>query len=660
MNHWRYKLLFCWMLSFAAACSGKEVLEDRGHVAGWDIPSSAVKLVVETDTMLDLLFEEQSVILVRVVYENNTPAGHRPVRFSILGNSQGSSLLFASGETESDGRIINPLKAGAARAAFKVRVETTQNTGEQIFELIDVGVDGIQKGDLKATFSYNGTVPVQRVVARIHEGPFNCNTLNFENLPPAVQTVEVASIRNAALFRRLPENRTYTVTASGLGSTGHEIAAGCGVANPIIGRSVVTIKLPLTLSTPRFKGVYDFSTELALTDVIPSPGDEIVQQIEDYLTNPGRALSSLMIEELARAAGMEPILFETMFTTAWVMYASQLPAGTVDYTIGGAFDYLVFDRLPGWANETMNIGGDITGLLNHLMVGGKLEITGANEDGSIEGKWGWDDFMFRWGFEGCDSANACCGRRVYTGEEMGLQPIAADFTGQVTLHEYAPGERAVNYLQYDLTLDEHRLALEYGNILLFVITEFVLQEITGHNSIPCAVESIIGCEDGGEFVCDGPNIGVCGCDRVGAALGEMAGLGPALGVTACDMGLVAAEMGIARGVNSLDFDGVENGNLTMQVTGLLSDKDRDLRTDDIDADLVGTLYVGDAGQTDFTGKMLAEIERTACGVRAECGTESTCGLVPGVLNECEARQVCVPPAALVAPRDLSARPAFAW
>ncbi len=639
-----YKVFFLLVFLGAAACSEKDVFDDKKYVAGWDVPSAPVKLIIETDTVLDLVFGEQAAILARVMYTNNTPAPDRPVRFSILGNAQGSSLLFGDSTTGSDGRLANPLKAGPSRAAFKVRVETTQSNGDQLFELIDVEVDGIVKGRIKATFGYSDPLPLQRITARLHQGPLNCATIDFTRLPPVVQTQETTGVTRPAVFNRLPENKVYTVTVEGKGPTGNTVVVGCKIAPPVIGRGLVTVDIPLTLKQLEVDGVYDFSTNLFLSDILPPPGGEILQRIENYLVHPAEAMSEDIIGALAQQANMPPALFEGIFVAAWSVYASTLPPEVqVDYTVAGALDYLVFDRMPLEVNQSFNILGDVSGLLNHLMVGGQMEIKTYNEeDGTITGEWGWSDFMFRWGFgEDCDPRNTCCGRRVYSGVEMGLEPIGSSFTGTVLPHERAVDEAIVQYPQFDFTMDQHRLALQYGNLILFIVNEFVLPAAIGENSLPCALEKLMGCEEGGEFNCNGQNVGVCGCDRAGVWLADIAGMSPSLGRTACEMGLTAAEMGIINGMNRLNYSGPENGNLSIEAEGLLSDVNQDMKGDTIEADTVGLFYFGESAQTTFSGDMKAELGLVSCANEDLCGEGSSCGLKQDVLNACAPNQVCI-------------------
>ena len=136
----------------------------------------------------------------------------------------------------------------------------------------------------------------------------------------------------------------------------------------------------------------------------------------------------------------------------------------------------------------MSIGGDVTDLVNNLRVGGKMDIINATAEGQLSGNWGWDDFLFTWRYgQECDFTNTCCGRTTYSGAEVGLEPVAADFSVRRCRSASEAGDTE---LAFDLSIDEHRLGLQYGTIILFTLNEFVLPELTGQDNLACAAESL--------------------------------------------------------------------------------------------------------------------------------------------------------------------------
>ena len=118
----------------------------------------------------------------------------------------------------------------------------------------------------------------------------------------------------------------------------------------------------------------------------------------------------------------------------------------------------------------------------------------------MSGRYGWQDFLFTWrlGSE-CDFTNTCCGRTTFSGEEVGLEPVGAALAG---IFEEIEVERGAAP-RGTVAIDEHRLDLQYGNLILFTLNQFILPALTGQDNLACGIESIMGCEPGGSFVCGG-------------------------------------------------------------------------------------------------------------------------------------------------------------
>ena len=119
---------------------------------------------------------------------------------------------------------------------------------------------------------------------------------------------------------------------------------------------------------------------------------------------------------------------------------------------------------------------------------------------------------------------------------------------------------------------------------------------------------------------------------------------PQMATGICDLAMSAAAVAIETQLNELGFAGTDDGGLSIQATGSFDDVDRDLQADFIEAETNGILYLGNAGQTDFTGEMLANIERLACETDTACASGSSCRVTQDILNECAGTQLCMPTA----------------
>ncbi len=627
----------------AAACSEQEVLTDPGAPSGIDVPSRDVKLLIETPSDMSLLFDDRANIIARVVFaDNGNPVGERPVSFALDGDTAGSTLAVQTATTGSDGRVSNVLTAGALRADLQVVVSTTQRDGSTLTEVIDVIVDGVYRGGIRVGFEYTDVVPLSELTASLHEGVIDCENVNYGSLPPVQATELTGDVEATVLFGSLEENKVFSVTVEAKGPAGNSVAYGCAVADPVVGRSVVTTMVPLKLEMVDLEGTYDFSTTMHLNETLPGVAGTVVDEVGNFFHDPAELMLRYLGLALEQYVGLDP----TYWDLGLMLAASTAGYNAADFDSNEhmvaqfIYDNLL-DRLPEWVDDGMSIGGDVTDLVNNLQVGGKMDILNATAEGQLNGNWGWDDFLFTWRYgQECDFTNTCCGRTTYSGAEVGLEPVAADFTGTATPKASEAGDTK---LAFDLAIDEHRLGLQYGTIILFTLNEFVLPELTGQDNLACAAESLFGCEDGGEFVCGGQSVGTCGCDRVGAwlsnALSSFVDLDPAMGTMVCDMAVSGAATYLEGQMQELAWYGTSDGYLSMTVDGTITDSDLDLKGDEIVASAAGTLSLGSV-QTGYSSDVYGDMERVACVNDSECGEKQTCQVRRQVLDGCTGRQVC--------------------
>lgn len=628
-----------------AACGKDDKLNGAGDPSGLDRPNRAVALTIETPQTISLGLEEPTAIVARVTYvDDGAPAEGRPVKFSISGNSGGASIP-SSVTTGQDGRVQNQLTTGTNRTTFSVVVTTPQADGQgsDPRQEIVVDVDGTYRGKLQVKFTYAQPVAVGQISTRIHQGSLNCPGVTWPTQPAGVATQMATGVADQPIFESLTEAQVYTVTASALGLGGNQVAVGCAVAPAIIGRGTVQVTVPLNLRPVKIVGEYDFGARLDLADALPNQVATIVDEVADFFDNPAQFLAEKLEAVLMNQLNMSQSTVRGMFLT----YASFSgnPAYQTTNQLTAIEDVVrveLLNRAPAWVNSGLTIGGDLTDLLESFTAGGTLEIEEATPTGAISGNWNWSKFMFQWRLnQGCDVSNACCGREIYDGDD--LEPVGAEFEGTITRDT-----TVTDRIQYNLHINEHRLNIQYGNIIVFVIERIVLQAITGQSSFACAAESLFGCNGSGSFVCGSANNNIagneCGCGRVGAWLANtisIGGLNQGAGASVCQLAVNgASSLGIGL-LNDLAFGGVDNGHMTMTVDGIMADADKNLSTDLIEAGIAGNLVISTYPSGDFDGEMTADVARTACVSDGGCQAFETCQPKAHVLNDCAGRQVCV-------------------
>jgi hypothetical protein len=304
-------------------------------------------------------------------------------------------------------------------------------------------------------------------------------------------------------------------------------------------------------------------------------------------------------------------------------------------TIGDAVQGAVIGNLPPWVTSGLMIGGDVTSIMTNLTVGGKLQIVTADAAGNFTGNWAWNDFLFTWRngeVPACDITDACCDRHPYSGETIGLSPVEAAFTGTLTRRSNPSA------IEYNMVVPDHKLSIEYGQLVWFVLENVILPQVTGvpNVTMPEAIELLFGC--------DPVHPTVCGCDRVGAWIDDKLawlGLPPGTGAPVCDLTVTAISEQFEQALVGLTWNGTETSYFMMGIEGVLADADLDLRTDKLTGGVSGKLYL-DGSSSDFTGDLYGDMERRACLKDGVCTAYEACRAGVDVLNDCEGRLVCMP------------------
>jgi hypothetical protein len=630
-----------------------------------------IALVIEGFDAIALGFGQQSILRVRVVYPDGTSVPGVNVDWQLGPSAQGSYLNQVSTVSGSDGRVAVTLTAGTVRASFGVKALAAQFGGGTVSSAIQVSVSGDYSGSLRVTYGYGGDLELKDLVTRVHDGVLDCNLVDSAVLPPFIAERTAPRVSSTLLFPDLAENEQYSVTAVALSSAGYPVAFGCAVTDRLVGRTTNVLHVPMELDPVVFVGDYDFGTRLHLTDTLPGVTGTIIADLDAFFHDPANVLAEILIDQVARRTGWsestprdgwDPDSVEGLLSGVWTTYyfMSEGLTGSPDVDGDGmyvddAMTYFLFDNLPEWVDDTLVVGGDLTRLVSNLDVGGDMAIEsvvqGWDERGdvhlSMNGHWDWNSFLWQWRLGECAAADVCCNRVIYSGEEMGLRPMGADF------HATAAQRDSAGRLEYNFQIAEHRLDLQYGTLLTFAVETFMLPALTGEESIECAVESLFGCDGEGVFDCGAvgsttstdPDADACGCARVGQWLAEQLrslGLSETAGESICELALDRTAEYLRTRVGELAWDGTDGQYLTFSAEGTLSDDDLDVRTDLLEAATVGIVSAMDGVSTSFTGDLVADRERAACVADASCAGNESCRVFFHPQDDCSGREVCGP------------------
>lgn len=647
----RTKITGVGLLPLVVACGPDNVLNPAGESLGGvkAPPSRSVELQLVSDASLALGFEESKTIEAKLTYDNGEPAGGRPVTFRLEGEPAGAVLQSNRVTSEPDGSVTNTVTAGIDITTFSIEISTLQPEGAEKPDpavTVPVSVDGVYRGDLRVTYAYNDVVPLADVRTRVHSGATACEDIVWPHQPEGLHEGMAATPEHTVVFSGLEAQQRYTVSALVYGPGGGIAATGCAQTEPLERRTLNVVSVPLTLEPVQLAGRYDFGAQLQLHDALPPPADDVVERLDAFFFDPAGILAGYLVDGVAQATGVAPDTISGALVAAWSVYALgqelEPDLDADDQYIDDPIDYFLLDNMPAWALDGITIGGDLTTLLARTAVGGTFEISGVDASGAFNGRWDWSDFMFTWRVGAdCDPSNACCGRRVFDGDAVGLAPAGAEFTGTLSRNDL---DAAV---AYDMDVAPHALALQYGTLVLFLLEELVLPGTTGQPNLSCAVESLFGCEPGGgSFVCGGQSTGVCGCERVGGWLSDLlngwvnAQVSPAVGAQACQVAVDLGTQYLEDTLAELTYNGTDSTYLEMGLSdGRLTDADQDLRADTWNGAIDGDIVINNASNA-FSGEAWGELQLPSCGTDADCPAGLACESRPGLLDDCRLRGVC--------------------
>lgn len=619
------------VLSVGAGCSDDNNLNAAGDPQV--IPENNRRLVLELegDDPLQLLLREQGSVRVRVHHaDDNTPAADKTLSFRVVEPSGGSVFLAPQVVSGVDGRVENALQAGADRASFQVVVE--HPLADPL--TINVVVDGVYRGALRVGYSYRGIVPLRRITTRLHPGNYACQGPDFLAAAPIQASQDATDANQTVTFNDLEDGAQFAVSVVAYGPAGNVVGGGCAVAPVIVGRNVVRLLVGIQLDPAKMIGSYDIVTDLHLSEGLPPPVDQVVAYLDGFFTHPATFIRQQIITILGSRNPLGDAFVGAMLDAA---ASAALSTTSADVDHNGAVSFAeainyVFHVTPSWVGEGFTISGDLTNVLTNLTMGGVMEINYASTTlGAMGGHWTWQDFLLRWRVGlGCDENNMCCGRTRYSGRDLNLAPIGADFFGTFVAHNPSDG-----VLGFDVHIDEHAIALQYGNLISSILQNVVLQNLTGQATFAGAMESVFGC--------DGGTPARCGCDRLGAWMNTVigSGLGGLGGTELCRLAISAMASIVEGQLNVVTLAALNEASLRTQFDALFSDTDFDLQTDAISGTTRGRMIMGNY-QGPFTGTIKGSLMRTPCVADNGCGSGQACVLVTDVLNDCTGRRVCGP------------------
>lgn len=385
--------------------------------------------------------------------------------------------------TNADGRASVTLDAGTAAGQIIVRATYPGISPVEFF----VEVSDLAPGNIEVSIFPPSGLQTSLAPYRVRAYPaadVTCQTFpRRADLSGYVKSNEVTG--TLTTLTDIVAEQVYTVTVQAMGTSQAAIAWGCMDDVEVITRETVEVSIPLNLVPLNPTGTYEVTGFWDISEAIAASGDagNILVGLIDFMSNPGAFVYNLVITELQNAVSFDIMTF---------LQIAGIPT-------------IVEDTINGWLFQNQDLARwneiaiGIQTMLNELEVESELVIDKTENDLSFTGYEHWQKIVLNLSWRCDQNSGPNCGRYEIPvdadGNLPGLGHVSYDWEGQV-----------VNYDELDLTSLE--TDFDYGGLLVTIINQVVVPELTGGNATslggalsywvdcPGLAQQIAGCASG--------------------------------------------------------------------------------------------------------------------------------------------------------------------
>ena len=443
-------------------------------------------IILKHNTAMPLQMQvgDQEPILAQVIdLELGMPAINYPVEFNVLGGNPACEedppvcgwFEAKEGMTDGLGNVSVDFHGGDTGGILY----TVEFAGQSADPApLDILVNDPPEGTLKVNLQYDGPVPIKNINVRVIHGFKTCADYNPVN--PWVEGLDgqktVGGIDSKPTFPTLPTANTYLIFATAEKSdTGFLAASGCADAVHLKpqeqGETVVTLNLYVLTLNP--SGTYDTINHFDFTDAIPGQAGEIINFVVDLFYDPGKIIIDLIKELVSQYIG------EWITDIAFGLFEDALADVVTDWLVNNSPDFI---------QDFFVIGQDLVQIVKNVELESVLVLSKLTNDYYFQGIQNWTGSNLYWKL-GCDKEDPDydeCGKFPFSlqdlqNSDVPLDLITGQFTGMIANYD-------------NLIIDTHKIDLNYGKLILFVINNLLLPAISDYNSLEDLLYSIIDCE----------------------------------------------------------------------------------------------------------------------------------------------------------------------
>jgi len=426
-------------------------------------------------------------------------------------------------------------------------------------------------GKLPVNLAYDGVVPLADIIVGLLPGQYECPEINPTSpwQEQALSLKTVGQVDASPVFAGLEPQQTHTLVAAGRAQTTGSLAAfGCAdgivVPSPARENSPVTIQLYLLILFPQ--GTYDIISEFDLPAGLPDEALALVGELVDLLSDPTSAVSAIS-KEVAALTGADPAAEE------FLLFVASLEDAVNEWTSTNGPDFLPELAAAAGQLDTMAQQLTVLGQATLSPMGAGFLTQWTHTPYALELQW-----------------PALCESSPPEDEECATVHLSAqllaDTAYPLELMSAAAAGTLANWNH--LSLDHHKLSVNYGRLLLYILNELILPSLSPYNDMEVLAMSLVDCAAVGAMVS-------------AQSLADM-GITPSELVTACQTGMSQAAAPLQQSIASLAGE----AHLSLFGQAACVDEDDDLKVDRLaDGAWQGSMVSGGQEGLDVTGSFQA-------------------------------------------------------
>jgi len=373
--------------------------------------------------------------------------------------------------TDTKGLTGNVFRANKSPAvAYKLKLSC--EGAEDVF--VDITVTDTPKGHIRVTMLYDNQVPLGQVLVRVMPAPFTCASFKPVLPPQNFLLSKTTLLEDKPEFQHLAADKKYGVYVIGKDADNHLTAAGCADAVLVLDKQTTDVTVSVQVLPLLASGPYDMVNHFDFTGAIPGNLGKILDTAVQIFYDPGAFIIS-QVKNLVKQ-----LLPSIVVDVAFKLFEDALSKVVTDFLL---------NKSPPWLQKFFTLGQDVLQVVKNLEMLGVLKIFKVSNDFFIKGELNFTGVNLYWKLN-CDKKDpkyAECGKipldmaKSATDPNFPLDFLAGTLTGTISQ-------------QKKLTIDSSTIKLNYGKLILFVLTNVVLKQITGETTFLGAMQKLVNCD----------------------------------------------------------------------------------------------------------------------------------------------------------------------